>query len=251
MPMAAPQCYIVAATPRTGSYSLCEGLGATGVAGRPTEFFNPVSISALSKRWQLHNDVSFDDYFLAAKQHGSTLNGVFGFKIHWFQLENLATAAGISGQPEQVLERLFPAAKFVNVVRRYRLGQAMSYYRAMATEEWWLIDGYNAGWPRPPVPTFNAAAILSCVVDLARQQHAWDRYFTTRGISCLTVEYEALATDYRAEVGRVLAFLGLDESAAKLIPQSRFLRQADEATLHWRKQLEVSVLDLAERLRKR
>jgi trehalose 2-sulfotransferase len=34
--------YLVCATPRSGSTLLCEGLKATGVAGRPEEYFEAV-----------------------------------------------------------------------------------------------------------------------------------------------------------------------------------------------------------------
>jgi len=141
-------------------------------------------------------------------------------------------------ESDDVLERLFPGARFLNIVRRDRRAQALSYFRARATDEWEKVEGIDSV-PRN-VPPFNADAILALEADLTRQQEAWKRYFLKRGIVPLVIEYETLASDYRGEIARALRFLGLDASVARAIPPPRLVRQADEVTACWRRLMETA-----------
>src|SRR6266576_2724987 len=106
------RCYLVCATPRSGSTLLCEGLEATGVAGRPREYFEELKETGVPRRpreyfWGLRSpDVlrlvpqdsqldrrseqrpswDRDDYarhLAASLEQGTTPNGVFGAKLMW------------------------------------------------------------------------------------------------------------------------------------------------------------------------
>jgi Stf0 sulphotransferase len=129
----ATQSYVIASTPRSGSYLLCEALAATGVAGKPTEPFNPEFLWDFHQRWGLSADVGFQEYWYQAVVHGTTGNGVFGVKIQWGQLDWLAEQAG-AGRGD-VLAQLLPGARYVRLVRRDRRAQAISLHRASASEE--------------------------------------------------------------------------------------------------------------------
>ena len=63
----------------------------------------------------------------------ATENGVRGVKIHWRHVVSLARTLGFRGDPGVVLEVLFPAAVFVNIVRADRRAQALSLFRAETT----------------------------------------------------------------------------------------------------------------------
>jgi trehalose 2-sulfotransferase len=223
--------YIVASSPRTGSYLLCEGLETTGIAGRPTEVFSPEFHYVWKGRWRLPDDCSFATYFRAALRHGTTSNGVYGVKIHWMHVPRLAAWTGVAGD---VLEHLFPGARFVHITRRDQRAQALSYFRALATNEWWRIEGVPNTQKNGHVPVFDAAAVLALERQLQVQDQAWTTYFRARNSVPLTVEYEALAANYRGEVARVLDHLGLDATAAAAIPAPRLVCQSNEATATWR-----------------
>ncbi|GII00051.1 Stf0 family sulfotransferase [Planobispora takensis] len=229
--------YIVAATPRTGSSLLCDGLFGTGVAGRPGEVFAPLFRPVWREHLGLFGHPSFEDYLRAAVRYGTTDNGVYGMKIQWMHVSALAGEAGQEGPPAGVLERLFPGSRFVNIVRRDRRAQALSWYRAGKTREWcrW------AGEAPPPTSglTLDAAAVRSIEDTIAGHQAAWERYFTAEGIEPLTVEYESLVRDYRGEIERVMTFLGLDAGRARTLPAPRLTRQADELTLRWREEMDA------------
>jgi LPS sulfotransferase NodH len=225
--------YIVAATPRTGSSLLCEGLSATGVAGVPNEVFAPDFRAMWRKQWRLDESVGMGAYVEAALRHATSSNGVTALKIQWMHVAPLARELGSPGG--DVLSRLLPGAKFVNVVRRDRLAQALSWFRAIETNEWWRFD--NA--PAAAAPALDLDAVHELEAHIEGQQAAWRSYFADRNIVPLTVEYEALDRDYRGEVARVLQFIGLDPSHAEAIPQARLTRQADAVTAHWRRHLDL------------
>lgn len=173
-------------------------------------------------------DDSYGHFLNAAKRFG-TRGDVYGVKLQWMQVSPLARNSGFRGHPEDVLEHLFPGALFVNIVRRDRLAQALSWFRAIETGEWWRR------WPdAPPVkpPSLDRDKVRALMARIDRQQSEWLRYFHQRGITALTVQYEELASDYRGQIGRVLAFLGKD--AAAVIPDPPLIRQTEDLTDHWR-----------------
>jgi LPS sulfotransferase NodH len=247
----APRPFIVAATPRTGSNLLCEGLEATGIAGRPAEVFAPDFRPFYCRHWSISEDVSFPEYLAMARRHGMTPNGVYGLKIQKMHVAHLGREAGLvgeyfEGENDDVLELLVPNARYINIVRRDRRAQAISYYRALLSNEWvrrpseeeqrrvFQLPPQHSG----PLP-FDARAIRDLERQLAQQQASWQRYFTKRDITPLVFEYEKIAGDYRGTIADALAFLELDASAAAAIPPPRLVRQADDLTDRWRERLEA------------
>jgi trehalose 2-sulfotransferase len=244
--------YIVAATPRTGSYLLCEGLEATGIAGRPAEFFAPDLWEHWCRHWGIGTDVSFFEYYNSAVLYGTTGNGVFGMKIHQMHLQALAYRASFTDNHfnngmYDVLEYNFPDAAYIQTVRSDRRAQAISYYRALATNEWVRLNteeeqrqDYRLAPNTVGTPAFGADAIRALEADLAQQGEAWQQYFRECDIVPLVIDYETLAEHYRETIGRVLTFLGLPAHAAETIPPPRLVRQADKLTESWRSRLDAA-----------
>ena len=80
--------YLLCCIERCGSNLLTGALRATGLAGRPSEYFNPV-LEGEGWRHELRDGVesatAFDRVLLA----GTTPNGVFGAKLHFNHLRHL------------------------------------------------------------------------------------------------------------------------------------------------------------------
>jgi LPS sulfotransferase NodH len=243
--------YVIASTPRSGSSLLAAGLVSTGVAGRPEEYFTPDHIAAYKQDLQLPTNCSWADYLERVMAFAATENGVRGFKIHWRHVVVLAQAMGIHGDPGEVLEMLFPTAVFVNIVRVDRRAQAISLFRAETTGEWFRSHG-PSGRVRPwglylARPTPGPAAvdltgtaptyeqIVAIERSLHAEQEAWTNYFTTRRLKVLTVRYEDVDANYRAEIARVLRFLGADPEHAAGLPRPPLERQSDHINQHWRR----------------
>ncbi|WAS92939.1 Stf0 family sulfotransferase [Nannocystis punicea] len=226
--------YVIAGSQRSGSSLLCEGLEATGVAGHPAESFAPDFLDHWFHRWGLVPDCPFADYLAAARRHGTGRNGVFGIKIQYMHVQSLARWAGRPRAGDAVLERLFPGARYVNIVRRDVRAQALSFYRAIHTNQWARTPGVA---PAPP-PALDPREVEQLERQLTWQQTSWLQYFAARGIEPFTVYYESLAADYRGQIARVLEFLGLDGATARLLPPPVLIRQADETTRRWREALD-------------
>ena len=108
--------YVIAATPRSGSSLLAEGLADTGVVGRPAEYFAPAFTWLWKEEFALAADCTWGEYLESVMAYATTPNGVRGVKLHWEQVRWLAAALCVQGPPESVVEVLFPGA----VVRQHR-----------------------------------------------------------------------------------------------------------------------------------
>lgn len=254
--------YVIASTPRSGSSLLAAGLFGTGVAGRPEEYFTPDHIGSYKEDLKLPASCSWAEYLAKVMAFAATENGVRGVKIHWRHVVLLARALGFHGDPEVVLEMLFPAAVFVNVVRADRRAQALSLFRAETTGEWFRSPGLSRRarpWglylarPTSPraavnltgvVPTYEQ--IIGMEQNLDAEQAAWKSYFTTRRLKVLTVGYEALVANYRGEIARVLQFLGADPAHAAGLPKPPLERQSDHINEYWRRLIDHEHRNLTE-----
>jgi LPS sulfotransferase NodH len=227
--------YIVAASPRTGSYLLCEALEATGIAGRPTEAFEPNFRQDWIARWRLRRDVAFPEFLAAAINHGTTENGVYGLKIHWMHVAVLARQVSHADP----LRALFPGARYVHIVRQDTRGQAISYLRAIQTNEWWRIPGVMNHQSNGCAPRYDGAEIRRLENCLRADRAGWEAYFDRSGTTPLTIFYETLVSDLTGAVTQVLNHLGLDPAQAARAEPPRLARQADEVSLEWRASLEA------------
>ena len=238
--MATPRVsYIIASTMRTGSYLLCEGLEWTKHAGHPREIFCPERRGMYEGEWQLPKGTSLEEFLRTAIERGTSANGVFGTKIHFHHVEPLAREAQFTGEAVQVLRKIFPDAKYVHLRRRDRRAQAISWYRAKVTNEWWRIRGLTQPDLTGRVPEFHAPEIRRREFELERQQQAWDRFFAETPVESIAMDYEVLAANYREEVARALVFIGEDPALALKLPEPRLVVQADGTTEEWRRKMDA------------
>ncbi|WP_197508807.1 Stf0 family sulfotransferase [Mycobacterium sp. 1081908.1] len=249
-----PATYVIASTPRSGSSLLAAGLVATGVAGRPEEYFAADHVAAYKEDLGLPMDCSCAEYLTKVKAFAATDNGVWGAKIHWRDVVALAQALGYRADPGAALETLFPAAVFVNIIRADRRAQAISLFRAETTGEWFRSPGPSERerpWglylgrarPRRPAVDLTGAAptrqqIAEIERDLSAEQAAWTDYFTARRRKVLTVRYEELDANYHGQLARVLQFLGADPAHAAGVPKPPLERQSDHINEHWRRRID-------------
>lgn len=220
--------YVIATSPRSGSNLLCEALTQTGIAGKPAEL-----------GLKFCGSVPYDEYVRARIRDFGTDNGVAGVKLFWGQVQFLVRRCHPPTDSDGLLERFFPGAKYIRLVRRDRRGQAISLYRALATNEFRRRLGVANPLITGPDPEFDGNAIRQLEERLDRQEAAWCESFGRRRITPLVLEYESLV-DHRCEdVARVLNFIGQDPAAAFTIPEPRFLRQADSKTAEWRRLMDA------------
>jgi trehalose 2-sulfotransferase len=245
--------YVVCATPRSGSTLLCATLAATGVAGRPEEFFEARQASGIPRRPReffedapavdlnrvpevdppVHDyaDVAaaggFPAHVEAVLARGSTPNGVFGAKLMWMHVADLLAFAG-AGDLGAVLDGLVPGARFVWVRRADTVRQAVSLWTAMQTQAW--RDG---GGALAREPEYDFAALDHLVVRLEREDGAWGAWFAARGAEPLVLTYDGISADPWAAAQAVAGLVGVSLPPAAGDDGPPLSRQSDERSDDW------------------
>lgn len=219
------KCYIIASTPRSGSNLLAGGLTATAVAGYPTERFpRPDALTAEQRKtlttpvppegfYDLEQDAR---YIRDIIESGTTLNGVFGIKMHWFQVHDAARRLqGYLNSRDTTVAALFAAAfpnlSYIWLRRRDKVAQAVSLYEATRTGRY--VKLRNAAEPdcRPSgAASFDYPRILTYWSALKRWEESWENYFRENDLTPLTIFYDELSDAYESTIRKVLGFLEVD-----------------------------------------
>jgi LPS sulfotransferase NodH len=247
--------YLVCATPRSGSTLLCKTLADTGVAGDPEEFFEAVPATGVPRRpldyldglddaealaliehapphpappySDLRGVGRYADHLARVREWGTTPNGVFGAKIMWAHLEDLARQLDCDDLGALV-DSVFDRPRLVWVRRADTVRQAVSLWRAMQTQSWRAENEAGRGDPR-----YSFAALRHLVELLSAHDAAWERFFAAAGADVLTVGYEELASDLAGALGRTLGHIGVAAPDGALAALPRLRRQADELSDAW------------------
>lgn len=189
--------YAICTQPRSGSNLLCQCLASTGLLGNPLEYFNGPGRRALGMP-----DYPDDPQQQAqlALQLGATANGVYGLKL--FAYQHAAIAHSICWT------EVFPNLRFIYLERRDRLGQALSWARALQT------DQYRSTQTVGREPAYAARDIQDRLRALAGERAHWDAFFTRMGVDPLRVVYEDFAAQPAVDVMRIAALMDVDAPVA-------------------------------------
>ncbi|HWT23816.1 MAG TPA: Stf0 family sulfotransferase [Solirubrobacteraceae bacterium] len=239
--------YFVCATPRSGSSLLCTSLAATGVAGKPEEYFERLRHSGLPREPREYFDGADGDVvgllpetrtgdpagtdlecelprYLA---EGTTPNGVFGAKLMWSYFGDLLARLGTTpgGRALAAIEERFGSSlRWVHVTRRDKVEQAVSLWRAVQTRAWRASDEVCAE------PVYDARGIRHLHRQLHAHEQAWRDWFADNRIAPLHVEYETFIAEHERTIRRVLHHLGVSVTH---IPDPPLSRQGDDRSARW------------------
>jgi LPS sulfotransferase NodH len=208
--------YFVASTERSGSTYLCTMLWRTGILGAPVEYFNFNNIM-LQMTGRLGAQ-SLDEYLRRLFEVRSSPNGVFGAKIHWPHLQFLILS-NLLGQ--------FPNARWIFIDRRDAVAQAVSYAKAVQTQQWRFSANPQA------TSKFDFGMILRWYKQLLADKNGWHTFLRNAKVQPLTVFYEDFVDRPDAITAEIVAKLGFptEPRGAPIAPD--VLRQGDETNLEW------------------
>ncbi len=243
--------YLIMATPRSGSFLLCEGLINTNLAGRPTEYFGPAQIKLLLKEWDVPDYATCLAHIL---EKGTTPNGVFGAKIIWqfieYFVDHLRDIPGYEKLPmPQLMSTIFPHMSYIWITRRDKVRQAISYWKALQTNHWIGFEGWQPPAQIPPqkrVLTENEKQHLSKkeVIfdfktierlrrDIEEDELEIQQYFTACGVQPFKVVYEDFVDTYEETVSQILAYLQIPLPAQLVFGERKLKKQTNEQSEEW------------------
>jgi trehalose 2-sulfotransferase len=238
------QFLVIAATPRTGSWLLCDALADTGLAGTPREYFGASTLGASRRnlgvprstltgyvreaagmaRGRRPSRIAWPSrrsalrYARAVAERTSTPNGVMSTKVFKGQFDRFWTRSGL--EPDD----LGAPVRWVRLERRDRAAQAVSRYIASRTGLWTAHHTVRGE------VEYDLGDLREVFVSLERGSQGWDDWFAARHIEPLPLFYEDVVEDLGGAVDAVLALLG-ETRTTEIVP--RHGRLADERSARW------------------
>jgi LPS sulfotransferase NodH len=215
---------------------LTDGLRATRRAGMPKQFFLPKFEARYGSEHGLDPAANYSGYVRGIVRAKTTRNEVFGFKLMSWYLDDFLTrlrdtrAFGDAATDDlTLLQNAFPRLRFVHILRRHKLRQALSTARALQTGLWKVQKGKSM----VREPQFDAELIEQSLREAERQEKVWHNFFQRIGVEPFQVEYEKLCQDYEAIIHGVLDFLQISLPRDAGIGPPVTIRQADEISRIW------------------
>ncbi|MDX8531114.1 Stf0 family sulfotransferase [Mesorhizobium sp. VK25A] len=223
--------YSIAFTPRCGSNHLCDLLTLAGI-GRPTEYF----------QYELpHWKVADLNAAISTVLRENTVNGVFGVKIAHDHCAWLRSAIARATGQDRTLGDVFPNHRWIRLVRRDKIAQAISLYRAQVTQQWliWQDDSKS----NVTVP-YDFPAIVTCYHTVLTAELAWDVYFSEHRIEPLVIIYEELVERPHETVSAIAEYLSLKNWHSDKRAEANLRIQRDEHTASLIAQFRHTLIDI-------
>lgn len=227
--------YTIWFSQRTGSTLLCQALTSTEIAGKPSEL---MSNDNLLTKYQLNNYVELQKRLW---QLGSTSNQVFGVKTGIYNpylhnlLDTLKKFPGYNPQsknPVEIWENAFPNCKHIYMTRRNKVRLAVSWWRAIQTQEWHRLQGKSAKSVNLE-DKYSYEAINHLHAECSMREAAIQDFFDSGSITPLTIVYEDFILNYGATIKNVLNYLDLPNADETLVAPPPLQKLADNVLEKW------------------
>ncbi|MDY7006345.1 MAG: Stf0 family sulfotransferase [Cyanobacteriota bacterium] len=194
--------YAVVSTPRSGSTALCETLTATKIAGFPQEDLrHPSQI--------LTQYCKFDPvrYLHILMMNQTTNNGVFGTKLisHFLQ-DHFQSSSNF----HQIIDEF----KFIYLIRRDKIAQAVSSFLGEKTNMWHIYSGeqsknYQSKLEKINIEDTDLEEIHNKYQYLLNQESFLKDFFHEHQISPLIVDYEKFIEFPEDNLNQIAKYLGI------------------------------------------
>ncbi len=248
------QSYIIWFSQRVGSTVLAQALEDTGVAGKPREWFNSSSTDALYAEFGVEDASGLRE---ALWRTGTSANGVFACKTSVLvsQHERLTRVMGETVPDAAELDEVgawrsfFPNCKHVFMTRRNKIRQAVSWWRAIKSNEWHRVRGKDdrrgvmtfdgtvrgerAQADEGLVAAYDANAIEHLLTESVFREAAIQALFERWGVTPHTVVYEDMVADWEANLRRVLSALEVPGGDTIEVPAPAHERISDQVSEAW------------------
>jgi LPS sulfotransferase NodH len=225
--------YAVIFSVRCGSTLLCEDLTTAGL-GWPCEFFQH-SHGFPQGEFLGYTAVDLCDYL--KKITNDAPNRLFGFKVNWYQAYTLQTALRqvYGTETDLLLSSLFPGLRVIYAVRRDKVLQAISAWRAERTNVWHrrVDETAETGGGTKNLPAYDFEYIRLKFNQILAEEWIWEQQFAYLGVEPLTIVYEEYIQNRVAGVRRVAESLQR-EIPGDYVPSQWLIRLQDDYSLEIR-----------------
>jgi LPS sulfotransferase NodH len=197
-----PSSLLIATTPWSGSQLLCEGLRATGRAGDPRDYFNPLEVVRRSRRWDVLGCPEREfpvRYMTAAVTAAADGGAVRGVSVPWSHQRWLVRMARAALDDSQAWARTDAEA----------IGDWFPFPRYLYLTSENIAD-QAARWEQGRRGDFPGTRAIETMI--TRQEDSWELFFQVHGIAPRRIDYETLLANPEETIEGILGWL--DEGEA-------------------------------------
>jgi len=222
--------YIICATERSGSTTLCSLLAQTGVLGQPDEYLNARGVVDFYLKQYPSTNIS--EYVDQLRRDKVSPNGVFGLKTAYVDFEPLVDKA--------LCAELLAPLRFIYLYRTDLLLQAISGALARETGFWHARNEHDSLEASAREVEFSEPAILETLELIIRERQLWERFFALHSVDPLRISYEQMVADTATVIDRVGEYLGVVVERKMHLNMSATQKLGDERNLEWAKRLRAT-----------
>jgi len=190
------RCVLVTGSFRAGTSFVCSLLGKNGLPSVVNEKFrNYFECRHPGSEAQLRDKL--DATFATAE------DGLFCAKIMWPHRNDLAMALGFERADSADFARLFPQAKWINIVRRDKIAQSISFWKAKQTDRWHVFKK-----EKEPEVEYDFDGLRAAMAELSVHDRLWRIFYRLAGIAPAEVVYEEFQKNVPEHLARLVEFVG-------------------------------------------
>ena len=228
--------YTIWFSQRTGSTLLCDALEDTGVAGKPAELFTVETGTDLFAHFGVSTPEALQQKIW---ELGSTPNGVFGHKQGFWEphmtylIDTFRTfPGGASRLRAEVWENAFPNGKHIFMTRRNKVRLAVSWWKAIQSEEWHRRRG-GAPSSKDISNAYHFDAINHLLEESVLREAGMQAFFTEANTAPMTIVYEDFIVRYEETLKRILNYLEVELPKGYAFAAPKLESLADDLSERW------------------
>jgi LPS sulfotransferase NodH/acetyltransferase-like isoleucine patch superfamily enzyme/ribosome modulation factor len=188
----ADRTYVVLFSARSGSTWLTAALTETKRLGHPEEYLNPDFVQEVAKSMYSKTPEEFFEVLLRKKK---TPNGVCGMEARHVDIELIG---------KEVFSKFFSQGVFFHLWRENIIAQAISLYKAVASNRYHSISG-----PATEAPEYDADKILSWLRHIANTENNNVKLLRELNLPARHLRYEDIVRDRVQTVRQFAHALGV------------------------------------------
>ncbi len=235
---------LICSLPRTGSTLLCRDMTSTGVLGNGSEYLHDQSFQQLAVDMGA-DPMDLDDYLSKIREKKSSANGVMAIKIFPSHLYNLAKKGLLplarGTQLDALIKKIGGEVVIVKLFRRNKLRQAISFVKAVQSDQWGAGDEATLG----KTIRYDLQGTERAIVNIVRWEAYWAEQFEISDCHPeLELYYEDYVNERESTLVRIAELLSIPDAGEVVMSRDvaavKLKRQSDDLTEVWRKRFIAS-----------